>query len=736
MIDINLLNEQQKSAVIYNEGPLRIIAGAGSGKTRVLTYKIAYLIENLGVEPSKILALTFSNKAANEMKQRVFSILANSNISESPIVSTFHAMCAKILRKEIHNLGYNNDFQIIDELDQKEILKIVYSELEISQTEYTYSSIISFIQNKKNQLPTFDDKNHMLSSNDENYDSLIEKQTHETKELIYKHYQAHLERSRSLDFDDLLLFVYKLFYDPNFSQIAAKWENRFEHVLVDEFQDTSVLQYKIMKKLASSHHLTIVGDPDQTIYSWRNADINIIMNFDKDYPDSVTVKLEENYRSTKKILKVSNNLIAKNKLRLDKKLFTENEEGEEIEFYCGFNDDAEARWIANKISELKKNRVQLKNIAILYRVNSYSRALEEALVRENTIYKLFGSIKFYQREEIKDALAYLRVIHDGSEISLLRIINKPSRKIGDVTIEKLLNFSRRENLDLFRCLETKFSEIQDELQISISTLKNIASLINEIRWARRAIQTNPIYLTLKEFMINRIKYFEEIKNSEEEYENRMDNFTSLIEAIEAWEKKNPHGSIDEYLQEITLITDRDVEDDAMSYVSLMSVHNAKGLEFDYVFIAGLAENIFPLRRAILVSPQKDFTFLKTQTAENLEGLEEERRLAYVAMTRAKKKLFLSFSVGRNGINKKSRFLKEAGIKESRSINIASSFSMATENKTNENLIIGDFITHKTYGKGVILDIIDDIIEVKFDIDKKVKKFAKNHMAIKKWDENE
>ncbi|WP_369085799.1 ATP-dependent helicase [Metamycoplasma spumans] len=736
MIDINLLNEQQKSAVIYNEGPLRIIAGAGSGKTRVLTYKIAYLIENLGVEPSKILALTFSNKAANEMKQRVFSILANSNISESPIVSTFHAMCAKILRKEIHNLGYNNDFQIIDELDQKEILKIVYSELEISQTEYTYSSIISFIQNKKNQLPTFDDKNHMHSSNDDNYDSLIEKQTHETKELIYKHYQAHLERSRSLDFDDLLLFVYKLFYDPNFSQIAAKWENRFEHVLVDEFQDTSVLQYKIMKKLASSHHLTIVGDPDQTIYSWRNADINIIMNFDKDYPDSVTVKLEENYRSTKKILKVSNNLIAKNKLRLDKKLFTENEEGEEIEFYCGFNDDAEARWIANKISELKRNRVQLKNIAILYRVNSYSRALEEALVRENTIYKLFGSIKFYQREEIKDALAYLRVIHDGSEISLLRIINKPSRKIGDVTIEKLLNFSRRENLDLFRCLETKFSEIQDELQISISTLKNIASLINEIRWARRAIQTNPIYLTLKEFMINRIKYFEEIKNSEEEYENRMDNFTSLIEAIEAWEKKNPHGSIDEYLQEITLITDRDVEDDAMSYVSLMSVHNAKGLEFDYVFIAGLAENIFPLRRAILVSPQKDFTFLKTQTAENLEGLEEERRLAYVAMTRAKKKLFLSFSVGRNGINKKSRFLKEAGIKESRSINIASSFSMATENKTNENLIIGDFITHKTYGKGVILDIIDDIIEVKFDIDKKVKKFAKNHMAIKKWDENE
>ncbi|TPR53854.1 ATP-dependent helicase [Metamycoplasma neophronis] len=735
MININLLNEQQKSAVIYNEGPLRIIAGAGSGKTRVLTYKIAYLIENLGIKPSRILALTFSNKAANEMRQRVFGILANSNLESEPVVSTFHAMCAKILRKEIHNFGYTNDFQILDELDQKEILKIVYSELDISQTEFTYSSILSYIQNRKNEIIDFNKLDSNQSKEDEHLIP-IEKEVAKTKEKIYEQYQAHLQRSRSLDFDDLLVFVFRLFYDPKFSAIAAKWEKRFDYVLIDEFQDTSLLQYKIMQKLASTEHLTIVGDPDQTIYSWRNADINIIMNFDKDYPETVTVKLEENYRSTKKILKAANNLISYNKLRLDKKLFTENEEGEEIEFFCGFNDEAEARWIANKISELKRNRVQLKNIAILYRVNSYSRAIEEALVRENTIYKLFGSIKFYQREEIKDALAYLRVIHDGSEISLLRIINKPSRKIGQVTIDKLLNFARKENLDLFQCLETNFSEIQKELRISMDTLKNIANLINEIRWARRAIQTNPIHLTLKEFMLNKIKYFEEFKNSEEEYESRLDNFNSLIEAIETWENKNPSGSIDEYLQEITLITDRDVEDDAASYVSLMTVHNAKGLEFDYVFIAGLSENIFPLKRAIILSPQKDFTFLKDQTEENPEGLEEERRLAYVAMTRAKKRLFLSFSVGRNGINKKSRFLSESGINEGRAIRIANNFSIAAEVTNNNDFIVGDFITHKTYGKGVILEIFDGIIEVKFDIDKKIRKLDKNHAAIKKWDENE
>ncbi|RMA78528.1 DNA helicase-2/ATP-dependent DNA helicase PcrA [Metamycoplasma subdolum] len=727
-MDINLdtLNLKQKDAVVETEGPIRIIAGAGSGKTRVLTYKVAYLIKNNHVNPSEILALTFSNKAANEMKQRVQRLLDFVG-KNTPIISTFHSMCSKILRQEIHNFNYPNDFQIVDELDQKEVLRVVYNELGINQTQYTFASIISYIQNQKNDLKTPQD----LLKDEETKDDIRAK--------IYQYYQAHLDKAHTLDFDDLLLFVYKLFYEPKFANVAKKWESKFKYILVDEFQDTSWLQYKIVKKLAKKwNNITIVGDPDQTIYSWRNADINIIMNFDKDFVGTKTIKLEQNYRSTKKILTAANNLISKNKIRLDKKLFTENEEGEDIEFFCGFSDEAEARWIAQKISELKRNRVQLKNIAILFRINSYSRAIEEALIKENTIYKLFGSIKFYQREEIKDALAYLRVIHDGSEISLLRIINKPSRKIGDSTIEKLLKYAASLKMDLFTCLQTKFKEIQINLKLSNTILKNLAELINNIRWAKRALQINPIHSTLKELIINRIGYFEEIKSSEEEYEVRMENFLSLISAIEEWEKKNLHGTIDEYLQEITLITDRDVEDDAASYVSLMTVHNAKGLEFDYVFVAGLAENIFPLRRAIILNPMKDFSYISKniREPENIEALEEERRLAYVALTRTKQKLFLSFSVGQNQKMKNSRFLKEAKIKETSVVSIAKNFTLGKEINKNDNLIVGDYIAHQTFGKGVILNLSGRILEIKFLEDKKVRKIDRLHPAIKKWEESD
>ncbi|WP_405311783.1 ATP-dependent helicase [Metamycoplasma faucium] len=726
-LDINILNQEQKNAVLYNEGPLRIIAGAGSGKTRVLTYKIAYLIDSLNVLPEKILALTFSNKAANEMKQRVFNLLSNNISNKIPIVSTFHSLCAKILRREIHNMNYPNDFQIIDELDQKAVLKVVYSELGVSQSQFTFNSILSYIQNQKNQL---------ISPS-----SIKENKENDIKTKIYKNYQEHLDKAHTLDFDDLLLFTYNLLYDPKYENISKKWQNMFSHILVDEFQDTSLLQYKILQKLcAKTNHITIVGDPDQTIYSWRNADINIIMNFDSDYKNTQTIKLEQNYRSTKKILTAANSLIAHNKLRLDKKLFTENEIGNDVELFAGFNEEAEANWVAQKINELKKNRVQLKNIAILFRINSYSRAVEEALIKENTIYKLFGSIKFYQREEIKDALAYLRVIHDGSEISLLRIINKPHRKIGEVAIDKLLNFAKEHDLDLFKCLETKFNEIHNELKIHSETLKNIAKLINEIRWARRALQSNPIHSTLKEFMINRINYFDEIKSSEEEYETRMENFNSLIDAINHWEQNNKSGTIDQYLQEITLITDRDVEnDDAASFVSLMTVHNAKGLEFDYVFIIGLAENIFPLRRAISISPKEDFSILTQRnintmrSKENIEGLEEERRLAYVAMTRAKEKLFLSFAVGTLK-NKRSRFILESGIKQTTSINIANSFSNSININKNVSLIAGDFISHNVFGKGEVLEVKGDLISVKFS-NGKISNFAKNHISIKKWDPN-
>ncbi|ENY53821.1 ATP-dependent helicase [Metamycoplasma alkalescens 14918] len=737
MLNLNNLNEQQKAAVKYNDGPLRIIAGAGSGKTRVLTKKISYLIEELDINPSRILALTFSNKAANEMKTRVTTILEDPK--RIPTISTFHSICSNILRHDIHLLGYKNDFQIVDELDQKSILKSIYSELGISNNEFSYNSILSFIQNKKNSLFNLlsneqkEDEEEDLSISNE------EKKSNKIKESIYKNYQERLQRAKALDFDDLLVFVYTLFYDPKYEATAKKWSKRYDYLLVDEFQDTSLIQYKILQKLCSTNYLTIVGDPDQTIYSWRNADINIIINFHKDYPDALTIKLEENYRSTKTILRHANQLIDNNKLRLEKKIFTENQEGEEVDFFCGYSEEDEARWIAQSISKLKRNRIQLKNIAVLFRTNSYSRAIEEALIKENSIYKLFGSIKFYQREEIKDALAYLRVIHDGNELMFLRIINKPSRKIGEVTIEKLLNFAKSKNLDLYTAIENNFDAIQGKLGISSLTMQKIADLINAIRWARVALKTNSISSTLKEFMFKIIGYFEIYKNTEEEYESKKENFLSLINAIEQWEINNKFGTIAEYLQEMALITDHDSDDDATNFVSLMTVHNAKGLEFDYVFICGLAEGLFPLRRAIISSPHKDFTFIRYMNTykENIEALEEERRLMYVAITRAKKKLFLSFAISKSGFSKPSRFLKEMGVKEQHnSINLASDFSIAQENNLNNvDLIIGDYIMHKTYGKGKIIEMVDSIITVKFDFQKIIKQFERSHHSIKKWDEN-
>ncbi|MBU4691101.1 ATP-dependent helicase [Mycoplasma zalophi] len=727
---LDSLNDQQKQAVLHTKGPLRLIAGAGSGKTRVLTYKIAHLIKNMNISPSKILAVTFSNKAANEMRERALDMIDNTY--EKPVISTFHALCSKILRREISNINYPNDFQILDELDQKQILRLIYGKLGIDSQEYSASSVLSYIDNAKNLLKT---PAQAIEEAEEEQKILNKK--HSEKDLrpyIYEEYENHLKNTHSLDFTDLLVYTRQIFYDPQHKKIREKWENMFDYILVDEFQDTSQIQYDIVKVLAKNQNITIVGDPDQTIYTWRNADINIIVNFDKDFSNVETIKLEQNYRSSKKIIEAANKLISKNILRVEKRLFTENEEGENIEFYCGFSDEAEARWIAAKIGELKRKRVQLKNIAILYRTNSYSRAIEEALMFENTNHKVFGSIRFYQREEIKDALAYLRVIHDGSEISLLRIINKPSRKIGSETIQKLLTYASKYNEDLWTTLESRFVELQKITGINRSTLENIANLINAIRWSRRRIQTTGISKVLYELIYHKINYFGSLKLTEDELENKIENFKSLIAAIENWEHKNPNSGIDEYLQEITLITDRDPEDDVSSYVSLMTVHNAKGLEYDYVFIAGLAENIFPHYRSIAPQGEKPSMFSKPKanaTLANPELLEEERRLAYVAITRAKKKLFVSFSTSKH--NEESRFIQEAGVRGTgRLIGIANSFSIADDINENIKIIAGDKIVHSKFGKGVVLSSMGDVIEVKFDIDGSQRMLSKSQAPIKKY----
>ncbi|MBN0919497.1 ATP-dependent helicase [[Mycoplasma] gypis] len=721
-LHIDELNSEQRKAILHTQGPLRLIAGAGSGKTKVLTTKVAYLIKELNMNPAKILAVTFTKKAADEMLERVLNLVGFEG--ERPIISTFHALCTKILRYEIHNMEYPNNFKIIDESEQKQILKMVYDQLNVDSDLYSISSSLAFISNEKTNLRKPKHSKELAEEDD-------------LRPEIYDAYVQYLKRYKSLDFDDLLVFVHDLFYNEKHENIRHKWENMFDYVLVDEFQDTSHVQYDIVKILAKKQNIMIVGDPDQTIYTWRNADINIIINFQKDFPNQETIKLEQNYRSTKKILDAANKLISNNSLRVEKKLFTENEDGEDIEFYCGFSDEAEARWISKKINDLKRNRVQLKNIAIIYRTNSYSRAIEEQLISESTNHLVVGGIRFYEREEIKDAIAYLRMIFIPDDIALQQVINKPLRKIGKETVRKLSDFAFSNNMSMFQALEDKFKEIYSQLGLSRQTMEGLADFVNIVRWGKSKIIKDKMKVSqmIKKLMIEKVGYFKKLKLQPEQIQSKEENFAELLNAIETWEEKNKNRDITEYLQEIAILGDDKTGGDPSSSVSLMTVHNAKGLEFDYVFIAGLAEKIFPHFRSITPKGEKPTIFgsaPKRLDVENIELIEEERRLAYVAFTRAKKKLFLSFSTARQ--NEESRFISEAGIKGrgiSKGISIASTFANGQEIHENDRIIQGDRIVHSKFGEGVVLEVQGEIIKVKFDSEGNVKSLTKNHASIRR-----
>ncbi|WP_438341497.1 ATP-dependent helicase [Mycoplasma sp. 3341] len=719
-LDLTMLNEKQLEAVKHTQGPLRLIAGAGSGKTKVLTTKVAYLIKEKEIVPSKILAVTFTKKAADEMLDRVVRIIGSSE--EHPHVSTFHSLCAKILRSDIHVMGIPNDFKIIDDPEQRQILKLVYDKLDITNEDYTYDSVLSYISKEKVSLRK--PKHSLENAEDKN----------DLRPTIYKEYVEYLKRGKALDFDDLLVYVHDLFHNPKYEATRHKWESKFDYVLVDEFQDTSHVQYGIVKVLAKKGDITIVGDPDQTIYSWRNADINIIINFEKDFPNVTTILLEKNYRSTKKILNAANNLISYNSLRIKKKLYTDNEEGEDIEFNCGFSDEDEARWISMKINELKKNRVQLKNIAIIYRANSYSRAIEGSLINDNTNHYVVGTQRFYEREEVKDALAYLQLIYAPDDLSLQRVINKPARAVGKETVRKLYDFSLQKDVLMFTAIEEHIKEIYETLKINMKTMKGLADVVNKVRWARTQIfkhKQKPT-LILRKLMYDELKYFESLKVQPETLEAKEENFNALINAIDAWEEQNKNKELTDYLQEVVILGNEKPGGDPLSSVALMTVHNAKGLEFDYVFVAGLAEGVFPNARALNVknndSTKKKGLLFNKLSSEQIEALEEERRLAYVAFTRAKKKLFLSFSAARNG--QESRFISEAGVKGGkRGIHIASMFAKSETEDTN-NLIEGDSIIHSKFGEGKVLQVQGDVIHVKFQGDG-IKTLNKTHPSIRK-----
>ncbi|EFF41331.1 ATP-dependent helicase [Mycoplasmopsis alligatoris] len=707
------LNPEQKLAVQYFDSHLRIIAGAGSGKTKVLTRKIAYLINEMAILPRQILAVTFTNKASNEMHQRIAQYCSGEMNKLN--VFTFHGLCVHILRREAEKLGYKQDFQIIDESDKTLIIKNIYKRFGITPHEVSYSSIIQHISWAKNAGMNVEDVAKSLNLSTDDY---IPK--------IYNHYTNYLVEKGYLDFDDLILKVEYLL--ENNSDVAKKWSNYFSHILVDEFQDTSSSQYHIVQKLCNENtHLTIVGDPDQTIYNWRGANVNLILDFDKEYPDSKTIVLNHNYRSTKNILDAANMLIKHNKNRYSKDLIANNHVGEEIEFYHGFSMEAEARWVVQKINELRKKKIQLKNIAILYRSNYYSRAFEEELLGESISHKIFNGTKFFQRSEIKDALAFLRVIYDGSDIALERIINVPTRGIGEVTLAKIKKEANNLNISLHDYLINHFKV----MPINKNVIKNkIFPFLKIIVKYKSALMKNPINVVLNK-MLEDLEFYKQIKQDQNLSGTATDNVQELIRSIAAWEEKNPDKGIKEYLELVSLLSASDEYDTEPNYVSLMTVHSAKGLEFDNVFVVGLTERIFPNYKAL-----DSNNFLSSS-----DGLEEERRLAYVAMTRARNKLFISDSRGYLMDTKEkkepSRFIKEMGIKLENYIVDKNTFTSEIEigapvdnELTSDKIVKGDVISHTTFGEGIVLEVNNGEIIVEFIINKKIRTLNKNHKSLR------
>lgn len=694
------LNKNQKKAAEIIKGPLAIIAGAGSGKTRTITHKIAHLIEDKKMDSQRILAVTFTNKAASEMKDRLVKMIGKK--AEDMSISTYHSLGAKILRSEIKVLGYPSNFNILDNIDQKLILAPLYKKYGLSSKTHSYTQVISYISKCKTLGRTPEAE---LEDAKKDGEKIIAN--------IYKEYSVEIKRIKSLDFDDLLILVHKIFKEHK--DIAKKWSDKFDYVLVDEFQDTSLIQYEIIKMISQHNNITIVGDPDQTIYTWRQANVDLINNFQKYFKKAQIVKLEENYRSTKTILDRANNLIKHNTKRIDKKLISTRGEGDIVEFHHAFSDDAEARWIVQKINLLRKERYQLKDVAILYRANYLSAPIEKALINEGLNYVIFGGVKFFQRQEVKDCVSFLKIIHNGDEVSMRRMINIPSRKIGKVALDKLIKFSEEKGMSLFDTIIKYFSV----LPVSAAVKNELVIFMNLVNKYRMALKSNPISLVMSKFLIE-VKYYG-IWNQVTDA-GRIENVKEFIKTIHDWEKVNKDKGVLEYIEEVSLYTDKSDHSFASDYVSLMTVHSAKGLEFKNVFIIGFSDGVFPSNRSM--------------DEGGKSALEEERRLAYVAITRAMDKLYITdargYSIDHKFQKKPSRFLNEMGV------NIRSfTTEFIAPNKTeenyikNRNLIEGDHVSHVRFGQGVIVNVQGELVEIAFKAPHGVKTLMKNHKSIER-----
>ena len=680
-MNLSNLNKNQKNAVEKIGLPVLVFAGAGSGKTRVLTYKIAYLINEIGLPPENILAVTFTNKAAQEMKSRVFE-LVDKDISGINI-GTFHSISASILRREIHLLGYSNSFTIYDQQDSRSLVKKVMKNLDLDLKQIEPKSIQIRISNAKNSLQSVEYFKNFT-------DNFSDKKFYE----IYKSYQEELKKCDSLDFDDLLLLPLKLFKE--FPDRLEKYRDNFQYVLVDEYQDTNKPQFEFIYSLSHKHkNIFVVGDDDQSIYGWRGADISNILNFREAFGESHIEKLEQNYRSTNNILQAAWSVVSKNTNRSDKKLWTENGSGELINLIESIDDRHEAKQIYSKVLSFKDN---LNQVAILYRTNSQSRIIEDRLRVGGIPYQIIGGVKFYDRKEIKDILAYIRfLVNSNDSISFDRVINFPPRGIGNTTVSRINEYYNQSPKSYIEALNNL-----DEIKLGQKQKSSIKDFLKVISGYQLKLNNEKGSEIVKS-LISDLKienYY--LKQKTDDAIDRWNNIQEFINGIEEYEINNPSSNLVDYLEEVSLLTDIDKWNDSENKVTLMTVHSSKGLEFDNIIIAGLEDGLFPIIR----------------TFED-DNIEEERRLFYVALTRAKKVVNISYAKSRRQfggaptLSNKSRFINEIP-KDIINFNLINgendykidkyNINRKFESKTNEQIQINAIVEHKVFGKGKVLKI--------------------------------
>ena len=695
---IETLNDKQKEAVLYNEGPLLIIAGAGAGKTKTLTTKIAYLIEEGFAMPYNILAITFTNKAAKEMKDRLFSLIGD--LAKQVQVSTFHSFGLKLLRENYKKLGYEKNFVIMDSDDSLTVVKKIVKDLGYDPKIYNPRAIRNKISSCKNEMMTPEMYERYAVSD---YEKVILE--------VYKKYEEKLQKNNSVDFDDLLLLPIKLFKENK--EVLDRYQDQYQYILIDEYQDTNEAQYILSKLIsAKNRKITCVGDDSQSIYSFRGANYKNILNFEKDYKDAKTILLEENYRSTTTILDAANQVIKNNKQRKDKNLWTNRGQGEKIKYYRAYNERDEAQYVIRKIKELRNKGVEYKDIAVLYRTNAQSRVLEEEMLKENMPYRVIGSFYFYSRKEIKDLIAYLRLIHNSKDnVSLLRVINTPKRGIGLKTIENLTRKADEEGTSIYDAItagkELEFKKIIEKLK-TLSEELTLTELIDKVLDASGMRQELESEKTL-------------------ESEVRLENLEEFKSITKSFEEREGLISLEDFLLEISLISDVEEYKDDPNRVSLMTVHSVKGLEFNHVFVVGMEEGIFPHMNSLM----------------ELSDLEEERRLCYVAITRAKDDLHLVNArrrtlFGKEQINPVSRFIGEIN-KDLIETNVKEELPKQEEKINTEDVFreeevdyqVGDYVYHETFGAGRVVEVTTTLVSVAFKHPHGIKKLLKNHKKLSK-----